>query len=225
MIAGQKSYGSNGLQNFLFPINQMYLTQGSYEATYSHNGCYAMDFQVFDENGRLITNAPIYAPCDLECVAIWGNEAPMVVWNSLEKVNFIDSTIDYACIGFVHEDNTRSRHQVGDIVLQGEVISHTGTMGTTADHIHIEAKKLHYDGYHQNTDGVWMLTNSTWLYQLFGVNDTELRHTYYINHNNVRVDYPWREFTNIRPDPIIEYRKQNFPWFIYQRKKRKGLKH
>ena len=44
MLAGQTGYGSNGKQNFLFPLDDMYLTQGSYTATYSHDGCYAMDF-------------------------------------------------------------------------------------------------------------------------------------------------------------------------------------
>ena len=54
MLAGQKGYGLNGLQNFLFPMENMYITQGSYTATYSHNGCYAMDFDGY-LNGQFIT--------------------------------------------------------------------------------------------------------------------------------------------------------------------------
>jgi len=33
-----------------------------------------------------------------------------------------------------------------------------------------------------------MLTNSTWLYDLIGVNDTTLNKIYFANHNNVRVN-------------------------------------
>ena len=44
MQAGERMVGDNGYENFLFPLEDMYLSQGSYTATYSHNGCYAMDF-------------------------------------------------------------------------------------------------------------------------------------------------------------------------------------
>ena len=43
--------------------------------------------------------------------------------------------------------------------------------------IHIEAKKGTYQGYHQNSQGVYMLTGSTWLYDLFGVNNTTIAKT------------------------------------------------
>ena len=45
MQAGQTGVGLNGKQNFLFPLEIMWLTQGCYEYTYSHDHTYAMDFQ------------------------------------------------------------------------------------------------------------------------------------------------------------------------------------
>ena len=211
MIAGQKMYGSNGKQNFLFPLPSMYLTQGSYSYTYSHNGSYAMDFVGWGENGR-IYNAPYYAPFDCHLVAIWGSTSPMLVWQSDDEVNFIDGSVDYACIGFCHDDNIPT-FSVGDTRSQGDIIGHTGTYGADADHVHIEAKKGQYNGYHKNIDDVWMLTDSTWLYDLIGINDTIIYKDYYINMNKVRVDYPWEEFS-VSPSPTGDT-KSNFPWVLY----------
>lgn len=207
-------HGNNGKECFLFPLEYMYLTQGEYEYTYSHDGTYAMDFQGYGANGR-VYNCPYYAPFSCHCVAIWGSTSPMIVWESDDVVNFIDGSVDYACIGFVHDDNTLSFH-VGDTRTQGQTIGHTGTYGVgTGDHVHIEIKKGHYDGYYQNSHGIWQLRDPYHLYNGMGVNDTVLSHDYYINHNNVRVNYNWREFS-ISPTPP---KKHKFPWFIVNSKK------
>ena len=223
MLAGETMVGSNGKEDFLFPLEDMYLTQGSYTATYSHNGCYAMDFQGWS-NGHRVYNCPYYAPFSCHIVAIWGSTSPMIVWQSDAEVNFVDGTTDYACIGFVHDDNTPSFH-VGDTRSQGQVIGHTGTYGRAAgDHVHIEAKKGTYDGYYRNSQGVYMLRGSTWLYNLMGVNDTVLTKTWYKNHNNVRVNYPWKEFSDSPeppgpgPVPYMGYYRK-YPWFTLTSKK------
>ena len=220
MLAGETMVGSNGKEDFLFPLEDMYLTQGSYTATYSHNGCYAMDFQGWS-NGHRVYQCPYYAPFSCSIVAIWGSTSPMIVWQSDNEVNFVDGTTDYACIGFVHDNNTPTFH-VGDHRNQGELIGHTGTYGNAAgDHVHIEAKKGTYSGYHRNSQGVYMLTGSTWLYKLIGVNDTVLTKTYYVNHNNVKVQYPWREFSDTPQPPYPPYiwtGRKKFPWVLYARK-------
>ena len=222
MQAGQTGYGLNGKQNFLFPIDEMYLTQGSYTATYSHNGCYAMDFVGWSSSTGQINIYPYYAPFDCTLVARWGSSSPMVVWQSNDEVNFVDGTTGYACIGFCH-DNDVTTYPIGLTKRQGELIGHTGTYGApNSPHVHIEAKKGTYDGYHQNSSGVWMLTNSTWLYDLMGVNDTTLYKTYYVNHNNVRVDYPWTTFQHNDPAPSPTpsgRKKDKFPWYIITSKK------
>lgn len=219
MQAGEKGYGSNGLQNFLFPLDEMYITQGSYAYTYSHNGCYAMDFVGWANGTGQINNYPYYAPFDCHCVAKWGSNSPQVVWQSDHEVNFIDGTTGYACIAFNHDNNLPNIH-VGDTCLQGDVIGHTGTYGGVGDHVHIEAKKGTYDGYHQNSQGVYMLTNSTWLYDLMGVNDTTIYKNYYDNHNNQRVYYTFNSFAINLPYPPITTFKKKFPWVLYARKLR-----
>ena len=71
-----------------------------------------------------------------------------------------------------------------------------------------------------------MLTNSTWLYDLMGVNNTNLVHDYYINHDDVRVDYPWEFFRWNLPGPTPPTpptpsgRRSKFPWVLYSRKLR-----
>lgn len=222
MLAGQTGYGGNNLQNFLFPLDEMYITQGSYTATYSHNGCYAMDFVGWASGTGQIDTYPYYAPFDCHLVAKWGSSSNyQCVWESDEQVNFVDGTVDYACVAFNHDPNNQF-FVVGTTRRQGEQIGTTGEYGAPGSpHIHIEAKKGTYDGYHQNSDGVYMLTNSTWLYDLMGVNDTTLYKTYYVNHNGVRVDYPWATFQINNPQPRPWGGKRtHFPWVLYARKLR-----
>ena len=223
MQAGERMFGSNGKENFLFPLEYMYLTQGSYTATYSHNGCYAMDFVGWGANGR-VYKCPYYAPFSCHLVARWGSSSPSLVWESDDEVNFIDGTTDYACIQFTHDDDVMT-FTIGETRTQGQLIGHTGKYGASADHVHIEAKKGTYNGYHRNSYGVYMLTGSTWLYNLMGVNDTVLRKTYYVNHNGVRVNYPWREFSDSPeppppppPPPYAGYHRK-YPWFTLTSKK------
>lgn len=219
MIAGQKSYGSNGLQNMLFPLEYMYLTQGEYSHTATHNGTYAMDFQGWGKNGR-VYNCPYYAPFDCECVAKWGSKSPMVVWQSLNEVNFVDGTSGYACIGVVHDDNTPSI-RVGITKRMGDELGRTGTYGNAyGDHVHIEVKKGKYSGYYQNNSGVWQLKNENHLYDLMGINDTVIVKDYYVNYNDQRVNYPWRSFSGVvPPTPSSEKKKHKFPWYMYNSKK------
>lgn len=230
MTAGERSFGTNGKENFLFPLEIMWLTQGSYTATYSHNGCYAMDFQgsKYNSNNQVVReyNCPYYAPFSCRLVARWGSTSPMLVWESIDEVNFVDGTTGYATIGFCHDDNIMS-YRIGETRTQGQVIGHTGTYGASAgaDHVHIEAKKGTYNGYHQNSYGVYMLTDSTWLYLLMGVNDTLLYESSYVNHDGVLVRYDWQEFTNIGPiPPTPDVTKRKFPWVLYMKKLRNGLR-
>lgn len=224
MLAGQTGYGSNGKQNFLFPLENMWLTQGSWEYTYSHDGTYAMDFDGY-LNGQFVNHCPLYAPFDCKLVARWGSSSPSLVWESLDDVNFIDGTTGRACIQITHDDDALS-YIIGTTRNQGDLLGHTGSLGATNDHVHIEAKKGTYDGYHQNSYGVWMLTNSTWLYNLMGVNDTNLIHDYYVNHQGQTIHYNWRNFSTNTPGPgpgpIPSFHRDGFPWFIYFRKFRNG---
>ena len=223
MYAGERMVGANGKECFLFPLEDMWITQGSYTATYSHNGSYAMDFDGY-LNGSFQTHVPFYAPFSCHLVAKWGRATNyQAVWESNEEVNFVDGDTAYACFAYNHDEGIPDL-VIGQTLQQGDLMGHTGKYGASNDHIHIEAKKGLYAGAHANSYGVWMLTGSTWLYNLMGVNDTNLVHPYYVNHNNVRVNYPWKEFTDSPippgPSPVPWAGRTKFPWVLYARKLR-----
>lgn len=220
MLASQKGYGLNGKQNFLFPLTDLYLTQGYGTDTYSHNGTYAMDFLGY-YNGLQMANAPYFAPFDCTCVAKWGSEGQRIVWTSDYDINFIDGTVGRATIEFIHDDNAPNIN-VGDHKRQGEIIGHTGTYGPgaiTGDHVHIEAKKGLYTGHHENSYGVYMLNDSRPLTDLIGVNDTTILHSTYRG-----VTYTWQSFEYNYPSiPGYVPKKKPFPWILVQGKKRRHI--
>lgn len=215
MLAGETSTGANGKQNALFPLAYMYMTQGEYEYTYSHNGTYAMDFAGYGASG-VVLHCPYYAPFTCRCVDKWGSTSPMIVWQSVAPVNFVDGTVDYMCIGFVHDDNTPSIN-IGDLKSQGDIIGHTGTYGIgTGDHVHIEVAKGTYAGYQQNIYGIWQLKNEYHIYNALGINDTVIVKDYYVNEQGNTITYPWKSFT---PQPTPETpTKKKFPWFMVSNK-------
>ena len=207
MLANHTYVGQNGKQNTVFPLEFMYLTQGE-NGGYSHQGSYAMDFQGMSSPSTRLLRCPYYAPVDLRLVAIADSNAHSYVYTSLQEVNFIDGTSDYFTILVAHDDTSYS---VGRTVSQGMELGRTGTYGiSSGDHVHIEVKKGTYEGCHTNSQGVYMLTNSTHLYDLFGVNDTVLL---------VDGGYNWREF-GTPPTPTPTYRRDKFPWVLYARKLR-----
>ena len=206
MLANHTYVGQNGKQNVVFPLEFMYLTQGE-GGSYSHTGTYAMDFQGMSNVSTRRYRCPYYAPVDLTLVAIADSNSHSYVYTSNNEVNFVDGTTGYFTILVAHDDDSYS---VGRTVAQGYELGKTGTYGqSTGDHVHMEVKKGTYEGCHTNSDGVYMLTNSTHLYDLFGVNDTVLL---------VDGGYNWQEFSD-SPFPY-SVRRSNFPWVLYARKNR-----
>lgn len=202
MLANHTYVGSNGKQNAVFPLEYMYLTQGE-NGSYSHKGTYAMDFQGMSSPSTRQYNCPYYAPCDMTLVAISDNASHSYVYTSNSEVNFVDGTSGYLTLLVAHDSISYS---VGRIVAQGYMLGRTGTYGNvTGDHVHMEAKKGQYEGCHYNSDGVYMLTNSTHIYDLLGVDDTILL---------VDGGYNWRDFGDT---PTY---KSNFKWVLYANKLR-----
>lgn len=207
MLANHTYVGQNGKQNTVFPLEFMYLTQGE-GGSYSHAGTYAMDFQGMSAPSTRMYRCPYYAPVDLTLVAIADAANHSYVYTSNSEVNFIDGTYGYLTILVAHDDTSYS---VGRVVGQGFELGKTGTYGVaTGDHVHMEAKKGTYEGIVENSQGVWMLKNSTHIYDLLGVNDTVLL---------VTGGYNWREYS-ISPTPTPTTYKKRFPWVLYSRKLR-----
>ena len=197
MTPNQKMTGENGLQNALFPLTYLVVTSGEnagdVPGTTGHNGRMIIDFSGWGESGK-IYKCPLYAPCDIKCVHVGASSVkePSVTWESIDKVNFVDGTVDYITISVSHDDNFAS-YKIGDTRNQGDVFSHTGTTGVgTGDHTHMIVGKGKYIGYGNLGKG-WTLKNEYHIYNALGINDTVVRNT---------GGYNWKEFTPyVPPEP------------------------
>ena len=213
MLAGQKGYGANGLQNVLFPFDEMYITNGEQTSSGSHIGMYAIDFVGWDPQTGQSGNYryPYYAPCDVVCVAKAYNT--MVCWQSITNVNRIDGTVGITTFGFGH-DNNYPDFTVGEIRLQGQLIGHTGTRVDVGDHCHMETVKGAYANFEVvPATGYMKMVNSVSIYDVCGVNDTIIYRG---------LGYNWRSFSTNTPTPtpteVVPPSK--FPWVLYARKLR-----
>lgn len=162
------------------------LTQGE-DGGFSHQGSLAMDFAYSQ------TNVDIFAPCDVECVAVDVPNAT-VVWKSQKPVRCADGTISDIVVMLVHDDQTAS-FSVGDKRAKNTKIGATGTAGNvTGDHIHIEVSKVKWEDdptiYYLNPQGVYELRQSTHNYDVFSICDNVTDTPINII-NNTGVNYPW----------------------------------
>jgi len=168
MKAGQKANGSNGLQNSLFPMDVMYITQGEGDS-FSHGNAKAIDYIQMTKSGQRTYRAPYYAPADVTLIHK-GSDGAGVAWATDNEVNTpIGKT---KLVYMVWHDNDASSMSIGTKKKQGELLGHTGTAGNvTGDHLHMEiytgsafdkSRAIH------NWEGVF-------------VNDTEMVNTYNYN--------------------------------------------
>jgi hypothetical protein len=174
MKAGQKSVGSNGKQNSLFPMDVMYISQGSgpQDGNVSHQTSKAIDYVHRDKNGNKTNRAPVYAPADVTCSHV-GTGGDGSAWTTDSEVNTPLGTMRVTYM--VWHDNDSPQRYIGEKRKQGELMVRTGTAGNvTGDHLHMEV----YKGttMHDKSQRV-----QNW--ELVFVNDTEMIVTY---------NYPWK---------------------------------
>ena len=210
MIANEKGYGDNGLQNALFPFDCMYITQGENTGS-SHVGMDAIDFVGWSNQTGQINLYPYYAPFD--CTLVAKAYGTMLCWQSNNPVNRIDGSTGIVTIGFGHDNNYNS-FTVGDTRSQGDIIGHTGTNGASGDHCHMETVLGAYAGFEVvPSTGYYKMVNSTHIYNVLGVNDTTIYRG---------LGYNWREFSINLPYPPtpVATPQTHFKWVLYARKLR-----
>lgn len=194
MRANQTLVASDGYEVCLFPFEYMYMSQDE-GGDYSHANTYNIDFLGWGASGR-IYQCPFYAPCSLECVAIWDNYSNNRVYQSTNKVHFADGSLDYLTICFAHDDNPI--YNIGDTISQGTILGHTGTFGqVTGDHTHTCCGIGQYGGYTERSSGNWDLTNRCHYWDATFVNDTVIVEGY--GHN-------WRTFNNDNTNKKDKYK-------------------
>ena len=199
MQKGQKSV-RGGIQDFLCPFTDMYITQGS-GGSYSHAGTMANDVRGLEPGVRY----PYYAPCD--CKLIWRDlSTGEGMWQSIDKVRFANGNIDYATFITVH-DNTFDA-VVGQIVAQGEQLGNMGDKGNaTGVHCHIEIAQHNYSiaNWHQNQYGIWTFPNET---------DTD--DCYFVDNTNIiyGMGGSWKTTNDV---PVASNKYINIPEWIEER--------
>lgn len=166
MYKGQKSV-RNGIQDFLCPFTDMYITQGS-NMRPSHLGIMANDVRGAQPGIRY----PYYAPCDVKCLRTYA-ESGQVMWQSTGKVRFANGRIDYATFMTVH-DNTMDA-KVGQIVYQGNQLGNMGNKGNaTGVHCHIEVSQSSNTSWTKNSYGNWHFQNEYDLDDCYFVDNTNI---------------------------------------------------
>lgn len=207
MYAGQTLKTNKGVEILLFPLDEMYITQGE-NGSISH--VLAMDFVGWSNSTGQINKYPFYAPCSLICVEKkYTNSQAYIIYNSVSEVLRADGSIGKISIVVMHDD--APIYNVGDTVNQGALLGHTGTSGyATGDHTHFNVANGDYVGWDNLGNGFSELTNSMHLYNAFFVNDTTIYNGY---------GYDWKTYTGAtEPDiPIIKNKrkKRAFKWQIY----------
>lgn len=192
MYAGQKSV-RGGIQDFLCPFTDMYITQGS-GGSYSHKGTMANDVRGLEPGVRY----PYYAPCDCECV--WTlKEYGQAMWRSLEKVRFANGNVDYATFMTCHDNSFNAIP--GLRVEQGTQLGNMGDKGNaTGVHCHIEIAQHKYDysNWQQNKYGNWCFPDETDTDDCYFVDDTNIIEGMGGNWKKTG-DVPVKEETKITP--------------------------
>jgi hypothetical protein len=166
MKKGQTST-RGGVQDFLCPFTDMYITQGSMN-NFSHKGIYANDVR----GSQAGVKYPYYAPCDLVCIKTYP-ESGQVMWQSQNKVRFANGRIDYATIMTAHDDSMDS--YAGQKLKQGAQMGNMGTKGyATGVHCHIEISQSKTTTWTKNQYGNYMFPNEYDLDDCYFVDDTNI---------------------------------------------------
>lgn len=215
MRAHQTLYDDNGYQVALFPLEELYISQGD-TGTYSHDFSryYATDCVGY-QNGSRVYRCPCYAPVDIEL--IWKDSTECcAMWKSVNKVHLSDGSLSYIGIIIYHDNDIQNNtyYSIGTIKTQGEEFCKTGTGGNvTGDHIHIEIGKgipnLSQYKYH------FLSSTSCKRIRIFNalfINDTTIIQNW--------TGYNWKTYQGGSPQPTPTPKKYRFKWVLYANKLR-----
>ena len=195
---GQKSR-RGGIQDFLCPFTDMYITQGSNMGT--HRGTGANDVRGAYAGVRY----PYYAPCD--CKLIWFDKSNgQGMWQSIEKVRFANGNIDYATFVTAHDETFDADKTMGKTIYQGEQLGNMGNKAgggavSTGVHCHIEIAQHKYNisNWKKNKYGIYCFPNET---------DTD--DCYFVDNTNIiyGMGGNWKYLSNIPVDEQGEKKDQ-----------------
>lgn len=128
------------MQKAILPLRYIGISQGMNGKT-SHIGLKAIDFGW--NSNHYEQSTVLLAPFDGKVVWKKGL-SNTIAFQSNEKVEYADGTVDYMTVITAHDDNAPS---VGKTFKQGEIYSHSGTAGGVPLHCHLEVQKGKFQSY------------------------------------------------------------------------------
>lgn len=202
MLKGQKSV-RGGIEDFLCPFTDMYITQGS-KGSFSHKGIMANDVRGAKSDVRY----PYYAPCTVRCVKTYPSSG-QVMWQSTNKVRFANGRVDYATFMTAHDDTMDAK--VGMIVPQGNQLGNMGEKGVSDGvHCHIQVS--------QSNDTTWKRISSfVWegkTHYIYGFNNEyDLDACYFVDDTNILngMGGTWLKTSDVpveEPKPVVDEDKE-----------------
>lgn len=198
------------MQKAILPLRYIGISQPMYGKT-SHIGLKAIDFgwnsNYYEQSTVLL------APFDGKVVWKKGS-SNTIAFQSNEKVEYADGTIDYMTVITAHDNNAPS---VGKTFKQGEIYSHSGTAGGVPLHCHLEVQKGKFQSYTEirNTsyDGrynSYIFPNTYIPYEAFFIRNDELFTT-----NKANNPYTWKkvgEMSNLIK--IVKDENYDYKWSV-----------
>ncbi len=173
MYKGQKA-SKDGIQYFLCPFTDMYITQGSETGT--HRGTKANDVRGKEAGVKY----PYYAPCD--CKLIWYDKSNgQGMWQSINKVRFSNGNISFGTWVTAHDESFDADKTMGKTIYQGEQLGNMGSKAgggaiSTGVHCHIEIAQHKYNisNWKKNGYGIYCFPDETDTDDCYFVNDTNI---------------------------------------------------
>ena len=147
------------MEKFMYVSPYIRITQGY--MTGSHKSSYAID-----EGGSDSGKDYIIAPYSGVVKQIYPQFENEVFFESDDKVEFADGTIDFATTMFVHQDSPMAYGMaIGKHYNQGDKIyieggRYAGKNGHFATHLHVEFARGKYQGWYKNASGYYSLKNA-----------------------------------------------------------------
>lgn len=142
------------LEKAKFPMEYLNISQGI-NGNLSHQGSMAIDITGKD---RGIDR--VFAPFTGVVKRIYPSFN--AVWlESKQKIEYADKSVDYMTVLLMHDNNILGL-KVGQVINQGKFFYDEGTKGyATGNHVHLETARGKFigNGWHQNSQNVWMINN------------------------------------------------------------------
>lgn len=168
MFKGQKSV-RNGIEDFLCPFSDFYLTCGPNESKY-HMGTMAIDVRGLEPGVRYA----YYSPATVKCIKTY-RESGQVMWQTLEKVRCSNGYIGYVTFMTCHDDTMDAIP--GMVVSQGMQLGNMGTKGNaTGVHCHIECSQSSDTSWTKNSYGNYCFSSEVDPEDVFFMDETNILH-------------------------------------------------